>query len=295
MFLKTLKRFSGTAALLLLIVFPIASAEASPKTFAYIGKNCIITVEAGGERTFVVNVFNLSDFVIVVLPHEFIYKGASGRFYTGQVFELANKDMRADASKYSASSMLKGHSFVGLTITGAFREQDQIEELSMRIQAKRFYLQPMEKTAFELLAAKIGALNITNPGQDNALEAAGITELGTEKITDGTSEWDRDWQGLITPDGMNPVKIIERTAVEPTSEAIKAKTYGIVKLSAIINKNGGIYDLKVTKGLGKGLDQQALEGVKSGWRFLPATKNLEVVETSIPIEVDFPGPEKNRQ
>jgi TonB family protein len=294
MFLKTIRRFSGTATLLLSMVLPIASVEASPKTFAYASKNYVITAEAGGARSFVVNFINLSDFVIVVQPNEFIYKGSSGRFYTGQVFELILKDMRGDTSKYSASVLLKGHFFAGLTIAGAFREQDQIEELSVRIGANRFYLQPMEKTAFEQLAAKIGNLDLTNSNPDAVLEAAGISEIGTVKSTDGTSEWDRDWQGLIAPDGVNSIKIIERTDIEPTAEAIKAKTHGKVKLSGIINKNGGIQDLKVVKGLSRSLDQRALEGVKSSWLFLPATRNGEVIEAAISIEVDFPDPEKKQ-
>jgi TonB family protein len=294
MFIKMIKRFSGTAALLLLLVFPSASAVASPKTFVYVSKSYIITAEAAGERSFVLNFINLSDFVIVILPNEFIYKGASGRFYIGQVFDLAQKDMRGDTSKYSASFLLKGHFFAGVSITGVFREQDQIEELSVRIASKRFYLQPMEKTAFEQFAAKIGKLDITNPNADAVLETAGISEMGTEKSTDGTLEWDRDWQGLITPDGVNPIKIIRQTNIEPAAEAIKAKTYGKVKLSAIINKNGGIHDLKVVKALNKNLDQRAMDGVKSGWLFLPATKNGEVIESTIPIEVDFPDPEKKQ-
>jgi TonB family protein len=294
MFLKMLRGFSGTATLLLLMVFPIPSVEASPKTFAYVSKNYIITAEAGSERSFVVNLINLSDFVIVIQPNEFIYKGASGRFYIGQVFEQAKKDMRGDISKYSASFLLKGHSFAGFTIAGAFREQDQIDELSVRIQSQRFYLQPIEKTAFEQLAARISKLEIANTNPDTVLEAASISEAGTVKSTDGTSEWDRDWQGLITPDGINPIKIIERTNIEPTAEAIKARTYGKVKLSGIINKNGGIQDLKIVKGPGRSLDQQALDGVKNGWLFLPATKSGEVIEAAISIEVDFSDPEKKQ-
>jgi TonB family protein len=294
MFLKLLTGFPGRAVLLLLLVFPIQSAAASPKTFAYVSKNYIITAEAGGDHSFVTNFINLSDFVTVIQPDEFIYKGASGRFYIGQVFELANKDMRGDTSKYSASVLLKGHFFAGLTTAGAFHEQDQIAELSVRIGAKRYYLQPVEKRAFEQLAAKIGNLDLAGSAMDTALESAGIAEMGTVKSTDGTSEWDRDWQGLVTPEGINPPRIIERPDIEPTAEALKTKTYGKVKLSGIINKNGGIQDLKVVKGPGRGLDQRALEGVKNSWVFLPATKNGEVVETAIAIEVDFPEPAKKQ-
>jgi TonB family protein len=296
MFLKRLRKYFTKTMMLFFLFFTVAfAAQAGPKTFAYIGKNYAITAEAGGPHSFVLNFINLSDFVIVIQPSEFIYKAASGSFCIGQVFQQGMKDARGEAQKYSASFLLKGHLFVGLTIVGAFREQNQIEELSVRIGAKRFYLQPMEKAAFDQLAAKIGSLDLSNPNAEAALAAAGIAEMGTVKNTNGTSEWDRDWQGLIGPlDGMNPPKVIERPEIEATVEAKKARNHGKVMLSAIINKSGGIQDLKVSKGLNASLDQRAMEGVRNSWLFLPATRNGEVLETFFAFEVDFPDPEKKQ-
>jgi hypothetical protein len=291
---EALGRIPKTAVSLLLSLLLSAWAQASPKTFAYASRNYVISAEVATEHTFVVNFINLSDFVIVIQPNEFIYKGASGRFYIGQVFEAAHKDSRGEEQRYSASFLLKGRTFAGLTIVGAFHEQDQIDEMSVRIGAKRFYLQPMEKTAFEQLAAKIGDLDLQNSSTSAALEQANISELGSTKSTDGTSEWDRDWQGLLTPDGINAPKIIERPEISPTTEAHKSHVYGKVRLSGLINKSGGIQDLKVAKGLGHGLDQRALEGVKNSWIFLPATKNGEVLEAAISFDVDFPPPEKKQ-
>jgi TonB family protein len=295
MFFKNMHKYLVRTLILFLMPFSMAlAAKAGSKTFCYVGKNYAITAEAGGTHSFILNFINLSDFVIVIQPSEFIYKGASGRFYIGQVFDQGIKDTRGEAQKYSASFLLKGHSFAGLTIMGAFREQDQIEELSVRIGAKRFYLQPVEKAAFEQLAAKIGELDLSNSNAETALAAAGIAEMGSSKNTDGTSEWDRDWQGLLTQDGINLPRIIERSDIEPTVEAKKSRIYGKVKLSVIINKSGGIQDLKVVKGLGHGLDQRATEGVRNSWLFLPATRNGEVLESSFVFEVDFPELEKKQ-
>jgi hypothetical protein len=278
--------------MLLFLLLPCDRAWANPKTFAFVSARYVITAEVAAEHSFVVNFINLSDFVIVIQPNEFIYKGASGRFYIGQVYERGMKDSKGETQKYSASVLLKGHSFTGLTITGSFHEQDEIMEMSVRIGAKRYYLQPVEKASFEQLAAKIGNLDLSNPSAADALAGADISESGSVKSTDGTSEWDNDWQGMITQDGVNPPKIIEKPEIAPTPEARKARTFGKVKLSGLINKSGGIQDLKVIKGLGKGLDQRALEGVKNSWLFLPATKNGEVLETAIALEVEFSSPEK---
>ncbi|MGD0102268.1 MAG: TonB family protein, partial [Acidobacteriota bacterium] len=189
-------------------------------------------------------------------------------FYIGQVYERQIKDTKGETQKYSASILLKEHSFTGLTIVGSFQEQDQIVELSVRIGAKRYYLKPVDKSAFEQLAAKIGGLDLSNPNTAAALAESNISESGA------------------------PPKIIERPEISPTPESRKSRTYGKVKISGIINKSGGIQDLKVVKGLGRGLDQRALEGIKNSWFFLPATKNGEVLDSAITVEVDFPSPDK---
>jgi TonB family protein len=280
---------AGLLAVFLLV--PVL-AKAGPNSFAYANKNYIITAEAAGEHAFMLNFINLSDYVLVVQPGEFIYRVASGRYYIGQVFEREHKDLRGEEQRYTASILLKGHSFTGLNIVGAFQEQEQIEELSIRIGAKRFYMQPIDKTAFDQLAKKIGTLDLEDTDSATMLEAANIPEIGSLKKTDGTSEWDRDWQGLITEDGVNPPKILNRPNIAPTVEAMKTHTFGKVKLTVNINKNGGIQDLNVIRGLGKGMDERAIEGVKNSWVFLPATKNGDVVETRITIEIEFADPNK---
>jgi len=272
----------------------VQAATGSPgaKPWAYVGPQYIITAEVAGARSFVINFINLSDYVIVVQPNEFIYKGESERYYIGQVYDQESKDNRGESFRYSASVLLKGRSFTGLTVLGAFLEQDRIAELSVRIGAKRFYLEPLEKVAFEQLAAKIGDLDLQSPNPRAALQEAWLEDLGRVRTTDGTSEWDRDWQGLLQPDGLNLPKIIEKPPIQPTEEAVKARTYGRVRLSALITKNGGLEDLKVDKGLGRGLDERALDAVKNSWVFLPATRNGEVLEGRIAFEVDFPPPAK---
>ncbi len=290
---RAMLRGTVSAIILFVLLAPSgAAAESRAKAFAFVDKRYVITAEAASEHSFIVNFINLSELVIVVQPSEFIYKGASGRFYIGQVFDSEHTDRRGEIQKFTASALLKGHTFLGMTIVGAFREQDQIAEMSVRIGAKRYYMIPMEAVIFEQFASRIMDLDIQNSNGAAALAAANIEETGYVRSTDGTSEWDSDWQELLTEDGVNPPKIIERSEISPTREALKHKTYGIVKLSGIINKSGGIQNLRVVKDLGRGLGQRALDGVKNSWSFLPATKNGEVMDAAITINVEFPPPEK---
>jgi hypothetical protein len=285
-----LKRVSGTAVLLMLLALPQTTAGADRKAFAFVNARYAITAEIASDHKFIVNIINFSDFVVVLQPNEFIYKSALGSFYIGQVYELEGKNARGEFQKYSASFLLKGRSFAGLSIVGVFREQDKIEEISVRIGAKRFYLQALENSIFEQLAAKISNLDLESPDAAASLEEANISELGTVKSTDGTSEWDKDWLGLISAEGVNSPKILERPEIPISDEARKSRTYGKVKIAGIINKSGGIQDLKIVKGLERSLDKRALEGVKNSWVFLPATKNGEVTDASVAFDVEFPPP-----
>ena len=266
----------------------IQNPKSSASAFAFVGRNYIVTAEPAGAYSFMVNVINLTAYVIVVQPQDFIYRGESGRLYIGQVFEQNHKDTRGESQRYTASYLVKEHSFAGLKITGIFHEQNAVEEMSIRIGARRFFMQPMEKIPFEQLARKIQTIDLINPDSAAELASANIQEIGHIKTNDGSPEWEKDWEDLLTADGTNPPKILEMPEIESTPAAKKARVYGKVRLSGIIGKNGNIHDLRVIRGLGRGLDERAVEGVRNSWLFLPATKNGEVYDTQISIEVDFP-------
>jgi TonB family protein len=73
---------------------------------------------------------------------------------------------------------------------------------------------------------------------------------------------------------------------EYVDRARREKISGIVSLSMTVTAEGKVRDLKVTKGLGKGLDKQALAAV-STWRFEPATKDGKPVAVHINLDVTY--------
>ena len=76
--------------------------------------------------------------------------------------------------------------------------------------------------------------------------------------------------------------------VEPTysEEARKAKYQGVVVLSAIVRKDGSIEILKVVRGLGLGLDENAIQALRQ-WKFRPGMRNGVPVDVALNIEVNF--------
>jgi TonB family protein len=71
-----------------------------------------------------------------------------------------------------------------------------------------------------------------------------------------------------------------------SEEARKAKYQGTVTLSAVIGPDGRPRNLKVVRSLGMGLDQKALEKVRT-WLFEPGKRNGQPVAVAMTLEVDF--------
>jgi len=71
-----------------------------------------------------------------------------------------------------------------------------------------------------------------------------------------------------------------------SEEARKAKYQGTVTLAAIIGPDGRPRNLRVVHSLGMGLDEKALERVKT-WLFDPGKKDGQPVAVAMSIEVDF--------
>jgi protein TonB len=82
-----------------------------------------------------------------------------------------------------------------------------------------------------------------------------------------------------------PVKIY---GLEPefSEEARKAKFQGVVSLLIIVDQHGLPQNVHVTRGVGMGLDEKAIEAVKT-YRFKPATENGKPVAVYLNVEVDF--------
>jgi periplasmic protein TonB len=72
-----------------------------------------------------------------------------------------------------------------------------------------------------------------------------------------------------------------------SEEAVKTKYQGVVMLLVTITADGRVTNIRVSKGLGVGLDEMAIAAVRT-WRFKPALgPDNEPVTVNAPIEVTF--------
>jgi TonB family protein len=86
--------------------------------------------------------------------------------------------------------------------------------------------------------------------------------------------------------GVSAPKAIYDPDPEYSEEARKAKYQGTVVLSLIVGADGVPRDIRVARSVGLGLDEKAIETVKT-WKFDPGTKDGKPVATYATIEVAF--------
>lgn len=80
--------------------------------------------------------------------------------------------------------------------------------------------------------------------------------------------------------------VIAKAQPQYTSEARLAKMEGSVLLSLVVGADGQPRDIQVTRPLGLGLDQSAVENIRA-WQFKPGTRNGTPVAVLVNEEVFF--------
>jgi periplasmic protein TonB len=93
--------------------------------------------------------------------------------------------------------------------------------------------------------------------------------------------------GVFRPGrGVTPPRPIYSPDPEFSEEARKAKYQGTCTLMIVVDTDGKPTNLRVVSSLGMGLDEKALETVKT-WRFEPGQKDGHPVKVEMAVEVDF--------
>jgi TonB family protein len=87
-------------------------------------------------------------------------------------------------------------------------------------------------------------------------------------------------------DGVSAPVPVYKESPKYTKDAKEAKIQGTVKLEVVINSDGTVGDVSVLQGIDSGLDQNAVDTVKT-WTFHPATKDGKPVAVRAKIEINF--------
>jgi len=86
--------------------------------------------------------------------------------------------------------------------------------------------------------------------------------------------------------GVSLPELIYRVEPEFTDAARKAKYQGTVEMTVVVDSDGQVRDPRVTKSVGLGLDEKAIEAVMK-WKFKPGKKDGRAVPVYAQILVTF--------
>jgi TonB family protein len=95
------------------------------------------------------------------------------------------------------------------------------------------------------------------------------------------------------PEGFEPPQLISRSPANYPAEAARGKIDGDVLLLVTIAADGSVRNPRVLKGLGYGLDEEAVASVRR-WRYKPARKNGQPIDSQLTISVGFTFREQSR-
>ena len=86
--------------------------------------------------------------------------------------------------------------------------------------------------------------------------------------------------------GVSAPRVLYMPDPEYSEEARKAKYEGTVVLGLVVGPDGRPHNIRISRSLGLGLDEKAVEAVRQ-WKFEPARKNGQPVAVQINVEVEF--------
>lgn len=86
--------------------------------------------------------------------------------------------------------------------------------------------------------------------------------------------------------GVEPPRLLKEVRAQYSDNARRANLEGEVELEIVIRRDGTVGDVKVLKGLGMGLNEQAIQAVRQ-WRFAPARMKGAPVDVIVEVAVEF--------
>jgi TonB family protein len=86
--------------------------------------------------------------------------------------------------------------------------------------------------------------------------------------------------------GVSPPRLLKEVRAQYSDQARRANLEGTVELEIVIRRDGSVGDVKVQRGLGLGLNEQAIQAVRQ-WRFAPATLKGTPVDVIVEVSVEF--------
>lgn len=157
-------------------------------------------------------------------------------------------------------------------------------EVAAPVEPPLVLMAPVATNTLALLQASgTSALSLATVGGDG--RGKGLGPGNGDGVGPGT---DRGFGGGAPQPGNGVTWPEQLRAVRPkyTSDAMRNKIQGVVRLEIVVLADGTVGDVRITSSLDPGLDAAAVEAAKQ-WRFVPAKRDGKPVAVRVPLELEF--------
>jgi len=199
------------------------------------------------------------------------------------VMNLGNKNYQQSAELFQkAQNLDAGEAGSALMWTALLHEREQNP-----VEAETFYQRAIgvEGPSSEIAATTMELYGRLLKDQGREDEAKSISDRASE-IRKALGQRQAKSNALRIGGGVTAPKVLHKMEPEYTEEARVAKYQGTAVLAVEIDTNGVAKNIRIVKGLGFGLDENAVTAVRQ-WQFQPATKDGAAVTVQASIEVNF--------
>ena len=167
------------------------------------------------------------------------------------------------------------------SLSGTLEQSGQLEEAEQAIQRgiailEKNYGSDAPSVGFALsrlasIQARLGKADVAKEARDRA---SAIRQRGSSQ------------SAVRAGGGVTAPRILSKRDPEYSETARKARIQGNILLSLVVDTNGEPDEITILLPLGDGLDEKAMEAVKT-WRFQPGMKDGQPVRVPATIEVNF--------
>ncbi len=292
--LNTTKIFLTVMICLAASCFVAGQTASGPRHYFFLSDQRVITVELISEQKSILNYINLGDSFEIIQAPGLLILDAEGRPYHGHVFEV--EDATHPNDRFKVTELVQPDRYVGYNIWGNYSFQTPPEKVFLKVGSRIAELEPVSKSDFNLLASKIGNLDLAMEDGKQMVLTAGFHQ-GYGTIHGSGAEEVQQIEGHF-PD-LEIVPPVLLTGAQPALPSSFAHLPDpvVVELSARVGRSGALTDIEVVNGIAPRLDQLARETAQNTWSFLPAIAKGKVADISLTFNVVFRrgAPERPRR
>ncbi len=274
--------------------FAAGQAASGTRHYFFLSDQRVITVELINEQKSILNYINLGDSFEIIQAPELLILDAEGLPYHGHVIEVENANHPGD--RFKVTELVQPDRYVGYNILGNYRFQAPPEKVFLKVGSRIVELEPVSESDFNLLASKIGNLDLAMQNGKQMVLMAGFHQGYGTIYGSGAAEVAQIASHFPDLEIVPPVLIASAQPVLPASFAHLPDPV-VVELNGRVSRSGALSDIEVVHSVAPRLDQLARETAQNTWTFLPAISKGEVADIQLTFNVVFRrgAPERPRR